>query len=392
MWKSYLIFELCTFPTKIHAVARGAVGYASNNLGKDDENEFIIDRRGIARGAGHGSGDNSCHDTKPDCLERSIDQGCIIDFTNMLVDCRRTCLLCGNQIENKVYAIYNDEPQDIPIREHSRRETLDAVRLTQEYMVDLYQNPMYADVATRCKNLHASCSFWSTVGECENNPIFMEVNCAPACQTCSKILFENRCPVNRELLETSVWEPGDLNRMFERIVSDPEWQAYNLQILSQPEPRKDTENILKGPWVITLDDFLTSEECETLIRLGADKGYERSEDLSDQMNLDGTFDGYVSEFRTSTNAWCDGPCMEHPLTQAVHDRIERLIDIPIPNYEDLQLLRYEEGQKYGIHHDFIDSQVDRQPGPRVRSSRGTRVDLLFDLSDFLTIFIFHIRS
>ena len=232
-------------------------------------------------------------------------------------------------------------------------------------MMGLYKNPEYANVVANCQNLHASCSYWSALGECDKNVEFMETNCAPACQTCSKMVFENRCPVGDELLATSVWGPGDLNLMFERIVSDPEWQAFNPEILSQPEPRKDSEKILKGPWVITLDDFLTAEECITLIRLGAEKGYERSEDLSDTMNPDGTFDGYVSEFRTSTNAWCDGACMEHSLTQAVHKRMEKLIDIPIPNYEDLQLLRYEEGQMYGIHHDFIDTQVDRQPGPRV---------------------------
>lgn len=52
--------------------------------------------------------------------------------------------------------------------------------------------------------------------------------------------------------------------------------------------------------------------------------------------------------------------------------MEKLVGIPESNYEHFQLLRYEVGQKYGVHHDYIDSQVARAPGPRV----SARVDFL----------------
>jgi prolyl 4-hydroxylase len=35
------------------------------------------------------------------------------------------------------------------------------------------------------------------------------------------------------------------------------------------------------------------------------------------------------------------------------------------NSEYLQLLRYEVGQKYNRHHDYIDFEVNRQQGPRI---------------------------
>ena len=35
------------------------------------------------------------------------------------------------------------------------------------------------------------------------------------------------------------------------------------------------------------------------------------------------------------------------------------------NMEDLQILRYEEGQRYHSHHDYIENQRDRQNGPRI---------------------------
>jgi len=39
--------------------------------------------------------------------------------------------------------------------------------------------------------------------------------------------------------------------------------------------------------------------------------------------------------------------------------------IPSENSEDLQLLKYEVGQFYNTHHDYIPHQKDRQCGPRI---------------------------
>ena len=55
-----------------------------------------------------------------------------------------------------------------------------------------------------------------------------------------------------------------------------------------------------------------------------------------------------------------------PVSLAVHDKLELLTGIPRENYEYLQLLRYEEGQFYGDHHDYIEHhKTDRSQGPRV---------------------------
>lgn len=43
---------------------------------------------------------------------------------------------------------------------------------------------LYKNVRTICRNEHSSCAFWSVLGECENNPAYMHVNCAPVCETC----------------------------------------------------------------------------------------------------------------------------------------------------------------------------------------------------------------
>jgi prolyl 4-hydroxylase len=58
-------------------------------------------------------------------------------------------------------------------------------------------------------------------------------------------------------------------------------------------------------------------------------------------------------------------CMADPIAQNVVNRIEHLTQIPQANSESLQLLRYEEGQYYGVHHDLIEEQTHRPPGVRI---------------------------
>jgi prolyl 4-hydroxylase len=49
----------------------------------------------------------------------------------------------------------------------------------------------------------------------------------------------------------------------------------------------------------------------------------------------------------------------------VIDRITDLTNIPEVNSEWLQMLRYEEGEYYRSHHDYIEHQIDRQEGVRI---------------------------
>ena len=55
----------------------------------------------------------------------------------------------------------------------------------REYMENVVMvNETYAKVRDLCRNKHELCSFWSSIGECSNNPAYMHTNCGPACQTC----------------------------------------------------------------------------------------------------------------------------------------------------------------------------------------------------------------
>ena len=136
-----------------------------------------------------------------------------------------------------------------------------------------------------------------------------------------------------------------------------------MNVLSRPSHPRDftgkdddpTEYVI-GPWVVTLDNFLSDEECDHLMKQGEQMGYERStleeekdyteEELEQEMNGD-------DAYRTSQNTWCEEECYDHPATRKIIERLSNATGIPDSYAEHLQLLSYVPGQYYKEHHDFI---------------------------------------
>lgn len=75
-------------------------------------------------------------------------------------------------------------------------------------------------------------------------------------------------------------------------MSNVELQHYEPKVLSRPSytdgDSEETADYQLGPWVVILDSFLTDDECERLIELGAIEGYKRSSDVGEKKE-DGTF-------------------------------------------------------------------------------------------------------
>ena len=279
----------------------------------------------------------------------------------MLQKCAKSCKVCGKNPadlamqERKVEEASSSDAVETQWGEvqevagNHAAKTKEVIEKTKDYMLNkVLVDPAFDKVRKECKNRSKNCAFWSANGECEVNPAYMTLQCAPSCQTCDKIDFEARCPYDPNA--PTIMNPGDINRMFERIVNDPLYAQYEPVIYSMPNPTK--EGIKDGPWLVTLENFTTSEECERLIELGGKQGYEVSKDVGKQ-NFDGSYDGYQNDGRTSTNAWCTEACYNDTLTQSVLARIENTTGVPDSHSEYLQLLKYEPGQYYRTHHDYM---------------------------------------
>lgn len=300
---------------------------------------------------------------------------CVANPTYMLPNCAKSCLECA--------------PDELDMGEAQRlhlddlvEETREIIDGTESYIRDVVfgDTAKYdREVRKECKNRNQDCSYWAAQGECEANPKYMKLHCAPACRTCEVIDFGHRCPMPENA--TDALGPGDLNAMFERVADDTGFTAelgLVVNVLSRPmekaEEEVDEEELAvpsggnavveDRPWVVTMENFVSPEECERLIELGGLRGYERSQDVG-KRRFDGTYEGYENEFRTSENAWCHEECNDDPVTRLVMDRIAAVTGIPEKNSEYLQLLRYDKGQFYRTHHDFIGHHVGRPIGPRI---------------------------
>ena len=164
------------------------------------------------------------------------------------------------------------------------------------------------------------------------------------------------------------WKPGDLNQMFERIVA-----TYNetVHVWSRPSDNshgrcgniavdKNKNNNNKeaattttrdGPWIITIDDFITNTEAKQFIQWGYTNGFERSqgvvatskqEEVEEAGSAGGsssTSSGVVSADRTSSNTWCHEGCQDDAIIVAVQKRLEEMTQIPMEHAEAIQLLQ-----------------------------------------------------
>jgi prolyl 4-hydroxylase len=142
--------------------------------------------------------------------------------------------------------------------------------------------------------------------------------------------------------------------MYKRIAEQFR-DRYKSLVLSSP-------SLNGGPWIIQLDDFLTEEECQAMI-LETEKAIVSSpghfavmaEDLADENGGE----------CVSTQVWCSNECMQKKALQSVKSKVEELVDMPWEQAEELHMIKYVPGQRYGNHHDFIYEEVESLHGPRL---------------------------
>lgn len=194
----------------------------------------------------------------------------------------------------------------------------------------------YESVRDLCKNQHSRCAQYAVTEDRCNDDDFQEemlTECAVTCMRCEQLSEVAKCPYDPSTMPNA-WYPGDANRMFERIVSSYS-DAYNITVLSRPSTVKDED----GPWVLAIDNFASDEECNRLIEIGHEAGYERSM-LHDEV---------ISYERTSSNTWCDiDECKEDASALAIRHRIADLTGISPTHSELMQLLKYNPGEFYKV--------------------------------------------
>ncbi|XP_022157664.1 probable prolyl 4-hydroxylase 7 isoform X2 [Momordica charantia] len=162
---------------------------------------------------------------------------------------------------------------------------------------------------------------------------------------CFLCLFPLFCrstnPMPRLLMDRNNMGRGSLIRMKtggSSISIDP---SRVTQLSSQPRAF-----VYKG--------FLSAEECEHLINLAKDK-------LEESLVADDvTGESVTSRERTSTGMFLVKG--QDKIVAGIESRIAAWTFLPVDNGEPMQVLRYENGQKYDPHFDFFQDPVNMAQG------------------------------
>ena len=310
---------------------------------------------------------------------------CFLWISCPIVQAQDTCVAengssCQETEENPSLTIWHERREAVdddygvaqqrPPHDDDNEAFQETFQKMKDYMNNVVANDPNLSILD-CKNKHANCVEWASTGECQANPPYMLKSCAPACNSCDKLTFEGRCG---EMMESTrdikgVWhESGSVTRFFERLLVDAaefEPVVHSRPNAAQNIPPNNSDVVpIEGPWVVTMSNVLSEEECNTLIQLGQDRGYKRSTGLGAKLE-DGTYSNDETEIRTSSNTWCLEDCYEDPITKRVLERLYNITMLPEENSEYLQLLNYQESQFYQTHHDYLPHHVDRPMGVRI---------------------------
>lgn len=286
--------------------------------------------------------------------------------------CGPACRLCEDfyivhQAEGpgSNYGVVQVLEQDAEDEHYNATMTLDDLESTleaaQQYMdTIILADPHFTKVRSFCYNYDPGCTIHALQGYCDPDHSeydWMVQFCSPVCHTCHLLHYETRCPVDKS---TNVWKAGDLDSMFRRIVED---ELYETHIWSQPSESPEED----GPWIITIDNFLTDHEAQVLIQHGTDLGYEASVLASsiDEETGESLDDETIDDTRTSKNTWCSQRCQDDPVVKGVWQKLTDLTGLPQENSEELQLLKYEPGEYYELHHDNSEEWFNTMAGPRI---------------------------
>eukprot|EP00242_Pyramimonas_sp_CCMP2087_P015611 CAMPEP_0198201620 /NCGR_PEP_ID=MMETSP1445-20131203/4555_1 /TAXON_ID=36898 /ORGANISM="Pyramimonas sp., Strain CCMP2087" /LENGTH=348 /DNA_ID=CAMNT_0043872109 /DNA_START=203 /DNA_END=1249 /DNA_ORIENTATION=- len=162
----------------------------------------------------------------------------------------------------------------------------------------------------------------------------------------------------------------DLQFMEERLIG---WlgETHHTETPSAMMHRLSQEEKDRGAWVEQLSwrpraflfhKFMSEEECDHIVEL-AKKTVKRSTVVDSE-----TGEVKTDPIRTSSQTFLQRGFDK--VTTQVEQRLARYAMIPYENGEDMQVLRYELGQKYDAHHDV--GELESKSGQQLAADGGFR--------------------
>lgn len=149
------------------------------------------------------------------------------------------------------------------------------------------------------------------------------------------------------------WEPQ------ERQTADLQ-QPINLKRelkatfeLVQGKTKKRTVNmyeLLRDPWIAEITEFATEGECDYIVDLARRVGFEPSRTSLGKERA--SEDSYTSVHSKSRTSWSSHvTSVNDAVLRTLQQRIASMLEENVEHLEPCQVLRYEPGQQFKVHHD-----------------------------------------
>lgn len=187
------------------------------------------------------------------------------------------------------------------------------------------------------------CINWKQHGYCDKNPAYMIQNCASTCEMCHLVDPEVRC--KKFHTNQSVFKNDEMYNMFNDLekyfplLDCGTIENNDENVCANNQKNLQTINIISSdPWIITIDNFLTEKEADTIKSIPTENAFVQST-AAGAYQANGVIKREISDVRTSRNAWCQVGCDDHPIVQNVLKRMSNTVNVPISNFEHLQILR-----------------------------------------------------
>ena len=200
-----------------------------------------------------------------------------------------------------------------------------------------------------CSDELGDCTSWAAAGECTANPAFMFTRCASSCNACDRV---TRCQWDTDAATPLGVPTGAQPELVTRALAPELARAFTPTVLSE------------DPLVMQLDSFLTPTEAASVAAIGERLGYMPSEVLQSGLQDAGQTMQYKrSAHRDSQTVFCDSACYEAAAVKTMLVRAEQIVNMGY-RHSELQLLKYDVGQYYRIHHDYLGGSEALLAGPR----------------------------
>lgn len=169
---------------------------------------------------------------------------------------------------------------------------------------------------SNCYDKESTCKQLESQGMCASDPGSMVIHCANTCNYCHLQAQEVRC--NRKFLNISssrAYRRTEMNSMFNNVAARF-GEKYGAKVLS------------RDPWIVSFDHFLTSKECDNLVKALENSGsaWRRSTEFGGQGST-GVVKYQNNDIRTSSSAWCVDACHLSEAALAISKKIEGIVNI-----------------------------------------------------------------